>query len=66
MSWAWVLKMDGPLPVKLLGGLPGTANGGVAYLPVNLDKGEYALFCFRPDAKGWHTPSTAWSMLMVN
>ena len=52
---AWVLKMDGPPPVKPLGGISGMANGGVAYLPVNLDKGEYALFCFLPDAKDGKT-----------
>jgi hypothetical protein len=47
----WVEKMDGPPPVKPMGGISGMATGGVAYLPVNLEKGDYALFCFLPDAK---------------
>lgn len=47
----WVGKMDGPPPAKPMGGISGMATGGVAYLPVNLEKGEYALFCFLPDAK---------------
>ncbi|MEO7358852.1 MAG: hypothetical protein ABI120_00895 [Gemmatimonadaceae bacterium] len=48
---AWVLKQVGPPPAKPMGGISGMPKGGVVYLPVDLEPGEYGLYCFLPDAK---------------
>ncbi len=48
---AWTEKQEGPPPGKPIGGISGMAKGSVVYLPVDLEPGEYGLFCFLPDAK---------------
>ncbi len=48
---AWIENQKGPPPGKPMGGISGMPNGGVAYLPIDLPAGEYALLCFLPDAK---------------
>lgn len=48
---AWIENQKGPPPGKPMGGITGMAQGGVAYLSVDLEPGEYGLFCFLPDAK---------------
>ena len=48
---AWILKQEGPPPGKPMGGISGMAKDAVVYLPVDLEPGEYGLFCFLPDAK---------------
>ncbi len=47
----WVESMQGPPPGKPIGGISGMPNGAVVYVPVDLEPGEYGLFCFLPDAK---------------
>lgn len=47
----WGQTYQGPPPGTPMGGISGMATGQVAYLPVNLPKGEYLLVCFLPDAK---------------
>lgn len=47
----WAEKMQGPPPAMPMGGSTAMAKGGVAYLPIDLAPGEYALICFIPDAK---------------
>ena len=47
----WVEKQVGPPPGKPIGGISGMAKGAVVYLPVDLEPGEYGIFCFLPDAK---------------
>lgn len=47
----WLIARQGPPPGKPIGGISGMAKGGVAYLPVDLEPGEYGLYCFLPDAK---------------
>ncbi len=47
----WLDKQQGPPPGKPIGGTSGMAKGRVVYLPVDLEPGEYGLFCFLPDAK---------------
>ncbi len=47
----WVDDMKGPPPAKPIGGISGMAKGGPVYVPVDLEPGEYGLFCFMPDAK---------------
>jgi len=47
----WVENQQGPPPGKPMGGISGMAKGGVVYLPVDLEPGEYGLYCFLPDAK---------------
>lgn len=47
----WAEKFEGPPPVKSLGGVAGIQSGGHAFFTVNLTPGDYALFCFIPDAK---------------
>jgi len=47
----WEAKQEGPPPGKAMGGISGMAKDGVAYLPVDLPPGNYALLCFLPDAK---------------
>jgi len=48
---AWVENQQGPPPGKPIGGISGMAKGGVVYLPVDLEPGQYGLYCFLPDAK---------------
>lgn len=48
---AWVEKQNGPPPAKPIGGTSGMVKGAVVYLPVDLEPGEYGLYCFLPDAK---------------
>ncbi|MEO7997541.1 MAG: hypothetical protein ABI852_08855 [Gemmatimonadaceae bacterium] len=48
---AWVGKQVGPPPGKPLGGISGMAKGGVVYLSVDLEPGEYGVFCFLDDVK---------------
>ncbi len=47
----WIEKQQGPPPGKPIGGISGMARGGVVYLSVDLEPGEYGLYCFLPDAK---------------
>jgi hypothetical protein len=47
----WALSPKGPPPGMPMGGMSGMAKGTVAYVPVDLTPGEYALLCFIPDAK---------------
>lgn len=47
----WVEKQVGPPPGKPIGGISGMAKGAVVYLPVELEAGEYGIFCFLPDSK---------------
>ena len=47
----WVGEQKGPPPGTPIGGISGMSKGDVAYLPVDLEPGEYGLFCFLPDAK---------------
>ncbi|MEO7358976.1 MAG: hypothetical protein ABI120_01515, partial [Gemmatimonadaceae bacterium] len=47
----WVGKQVGPPPGKPIGGISGMAKGAVVYLPVDLEPGEYGLFCFLDDVK---------------
>jgi len=47
----WVEKQAGPPPAKPIGGIAGMSKGAVVYLPVNLEPGEYGIFCFLSDAK---------------
>jgi hypothetical protein len=47
----WVESQQGPPPGKPIGGISGMANGAVVYVPVDLEPGEYGLYCFLPDAK---------------
>lgn len=47
----WVETMQGPPPGKPIGGISGMPNGAVVYVPVDLEPGEYGLYCFLPDAK---------------
>jgi uncharacterized cupredoxin-like copper-binding protein len=48
---AWVEKMQGPPPLQPLGGVVGLDTGAANDIPLDLAPGEYALFCFVPDAK---------------
>lgn len=47
----WAEEQKGPPPGKPIGGISAMAKGAVVYLPVDLEPGEYGLFCFIPDAK---------------
>jgi hypothetical protein len=47
----WAENQNGPPPGKPIGGISGMPKGAVAYVPVDLEPGEYGLFCFIPDAK---------------
>ena len=47
----WIEKPQGPPPGQPLGGVAGLAPGASATFPITLEKGEYALLCFLPDAK---------------
>lgn len=48
---AWVERMQGPPPLEPLGGVVGLATGAANDIPLDLTPGEYALFCFLPDAR---------------
>jgi hypothetical protein len=48
---AWVEKMQGPPPLQPLGGVVGLDTGAANDIALDLTPGEYALFCFVPDAK---------------
>lgn len=48
---AWIGKQVGPPPGKPVGGISGMGKGAVVYLPVDLEPGEYGIFCFLSDAK---------------
>ena len=47
----WVGEMKGPPPGKPIGGITGMMKGTTVYVPVNLEPGEYGMYCFLPDAK---------------
>lgn len=47
----WIDTQQGPPPATPMGGTSGLAIGGVAYVPIDLPAGNYALLCFLPDAK---------------
>jgi len=51
----WVHKQAGPPPGKPVGGISGMGKGTVAYLQVDLEPGEYGIYCFLPDAKDGKT-----------
>ena len=48
---AWVEKQQGPPPAQPLGGRVGLARGTSNDIALDLTPGEYAFFCFIPDAK---------------
>jgi len=48
---AWIEKMQGPPPLQPLGGVVGLATGVANDIPLDLAPGEYAFFCFLPDAR---------------
>jgi hypothetical protein len=47
----WGEHQVGPAPGTLHGGISGIMPGTVAYVPVDLSAGDYALLCFVPDMK---------------
>jgi hypothetical protein len=47
----WGEHQVGPAPGTLHGGIAGIMPGTVAYVPVDLPAGDYALLCFVPDMK---------------
>ena len=47
----WGEHQVGPAPGTLHGGISGIMPGTVAYVPVDLPAGDYALLCFIPDTK---------------
>ncbi len=48
---AWVQTMEGPPPATPIGGTVGLNQGLTNYVHLDLEPGEYGLFCFLPDAK---------------
>ena len=50
-------------PAISLGGLTGLISGEGQYIPVTLEAGEYALFCFFPDP-GTHAPHFVQGMML--
>ena len=48
---AWVDKQQGPPPGAPVGGTTGLDAGGWNDIPLTLEKGDYGLLCFWPDAK---------------
>ena len=48
---AWLEKMQGPPPLKPMGGTVNIAKGMHNDILLDLEPGEYGLFCFIPDAK---------------
>ena len=59
---AWMQKMDGPPPALPLGGVALLATGEENYLTLDLEPGEYGLYCFVPDARD-HQPHIAHGMV---
>lgn len=47
----WVEEQKGPPPARPIGGISGMSKGAVVYLNVDLEPGEYGLYCFLPDSK---------------
>jgi len=47
----WGEHQVGPAPGTMHGGVSGIMPGTVAYVPVDLPAGDYALLCFIPDGK---------------
>lgn len=47
----WFAKPDGPPPVIPVGGISPVKAGGSNYVTVDLEPGQYAFYCFVPDAK---------------
>jgi len=47
----WGEHQVGPAPGTMHGGVSGIMPGTVAYVPVDLPAGDYALLCFVPDGK---------------
>jgi hypothetical protein len=47
----WAESPKGPPPAVPMGGASGLSKGAIAYIPVDLAPGEYALICFLPDMK---------------
>lgn len=47
----WAADFKGPPPATPLGGTAAMANGTSAWMTLTLDKGNYVLLCFIPDAK---------------
>jgi hypothetical protein len=50
-AMAWLESQKGPPPMVPLGGTVGLAHGVSNDIALDLTPGEYALFCFIPDAK---------------
>lgn len=50
-AMAWIESPKGPPPLMPLGGTVGLAHGVSNDIALDLTPGEYALFCFIPDAK---------------
>ena len=48
---AWIEKQAGAPPILPLGGTVSLATGAWNDVPLDLEPGEYAFFCFVPDAK---------------
>ncbi|HEY4215747.1 MAG TPA: hypothetical protein VGM67_01345 [Gemmatimonadaceae bacterium] len=48
---AWIQKSDGPPPGSAIGGVAGMAPGSPNYFKTDFTPGNYAFFCFLPDAK---------------
>jgi hypothetical protein len=48
---AWIESPKGPPPLMPLGGTVGLARGAYNDISLDLTPGNYALFCFIPDAK---------------
>ena len=46
---AWIEKMEGPPPATVLNGVGPLGPGEANVVSVNLEAGEYALYCFLPD-----------------
>lgn len=47
----WMGKMAGPPPASAVGGVSATSANMPVYFTASFDKGNYAMFCFLPDAK---------------
>jgi hypothetical protein len=48
---AWIQKPDGPPPGSAIGGVAGLMPGAPNYFKIDFTPGDYAFFCFLPDAK---------------
>jgi uncharacterized cupredoxin-like copper-binding protein len=58
----WLAKPQGPPPAMPLGGTTNLDTGESNYLTMDLTPGEYAFYCFVPDAKD-HQPHFAHGMV---